>query len=364
VGLCASVVSLALKSSLLAWYRRNRRDLPWRRTADAYRIWVSEVMLQQTMVQAVVPYYQAFLERFPTVERLAAASEDGVLALWSGLGYYRRARNLHAGAKHLVRQGGQFPRTLEAALEVPGVGRYTAAAVLSIAYGVALPVVDGNGRRVFARLFALRGARGRSDRTFGVLAAQWLDPGSPGDWNQALMELGATVCTPRSPGCSHCPVRGHCRALAEGAVARLPERRPRRRPVKVAVAAAVIERGGRLLLVRRREGKLLGRMWEVPQTSLDGRGSPDLARELEERHGLRVAPGALLGQVQHAITYRRIQIEIRSARLLSGPPPDPARFRFVRRGELAGLPISSMTRKIVASTGAARGRTGDKRRLP
>lgn len=310
-------------------------------------------MLQQTVVKTVVPYYLAFLQRFPTLDRLAAANEDDVLALWSGLGYYRRARNLHAGAQHVVRHGGHFPRQLEAALQVPGVGRYTAAAVLSIAYGMALPVVDGNVRRVFSRLFALRGARWRSDRAFYAVAAKWLDPQSPADWNQALMELGATVCTPQDPDCSHCPVRGHCQARAQGAVERFPEKRPQRRPVTVAVAAAVIERNGRVLLVRRREGKLLGRMWEVPQTSLDGQAAPDLARELAERHGLRVNLGASLGRVRHAITYRRIRVEAVRARLLSAPPRDPARFRWVYRSQVETLPISSMTRKILASAGAA-----------
>ena len=276
------------------------------------------------------------------MDRLAAASEDDVLALWSGLGYYRRARNLHAGARHVVQHGGRFPPSLEAALQVPGVGRYTAAAVLSIAYDLALPVVDGNVRRVFSRLFALRGARWRSDRSFYALAEEWLDPRSPADWNQALMELGATVCTPQNPDCSHCPLRGHCQARAQGAVERFPEKRPQRRPVTVAVAAAVIERNGRVLLVRRREGRLLGRMWEVPQTSLDGQAAPDLAHELAERHGFRVALGASLGQVRHAITYRRIRIEAVSA-LLSAPPQDPARFRWVHGG--SRFP-SSMTRKI------------------
>ncbi len=353
-----------MKRALLAWYRRNRRDLPWRRTRDAYRVWVSEVMLQQTVVKAVVPYYLAFLQRFPTVDRLAAASEDDVLALWSGLGYYRRARNLHAGAQHVVRHGGHFPRSLEAALRVPGVGRYTAAAVLSIAYDMALPVVDGNVRRVFSRLFALRGARWHSDRSFYALAEEWLDPGSPGDWNQALMELGATVCTPQKPNCSRCPLRGHCQARARAEVERFPENRPQRRPVKVALAAAVIERNGRVLLVRRRPGKLLGRMWEVPQTSLDGQAAPDLARELAERHGLRVALGTALGQVRHAITHRRIRIDTVSARLLSEPPRDPAHFRWARRSELETLPISSMTRKILASAGAARAEArAAKRRL-
>jgi len=184
----------ALRRTLLAWYDRNRRELPWRRTQDPYRIWVSEVMLQQTTVKTVLPYYDAFLKRFPTVVALAEEPEDEVLAAWSGLGYYHRARNLHRGAQHLAeRHAGRFPRTLETALGVPGVGLYTASAVLSIAYGLPLPVVDGNVRRVLARLGALRGAKWRKDGPFYNRAQELLAAGSPGDWNQAVMELGGTA---------------------------------------------------------------------------------------------------------------------------------------------------------------------------
>ena len=205
----------ALRRTLLAWYDRNRRELPWRRTQDPYRIWVSEVMLQQTTVKTATPYYDAFLAAFPDLASLAGAAEEDVLARWSGLGYYHRARNLHRGARHVLdRHAGRFPRTLEAALAVPGVGLYTASAVLSIAYGVALPVVDGNVRRVLARLFALRGPEWRADAAFYNRADELLDREAPGDWNQALMELGATVCVPRRPACPACPLRAQCQARA------------------------------------------------------------------------------------------------------------------------------------------------------
>ena len=261
------------RKALLAWYRRNRRDLPWRRTDDPYRIWLSEVMLQQTTVKTATPYYEAFLERFPTLEALAAADEEDVLARWSGLGYYHRARNLRRAAQHVAeRHRGRFPKTLEAALAVPGVGLYTASAVLSIAYGTPLPVVDGNVRRVLARLFALRGPEWTKDAAFYNLADEVLDQEAPGDWNQAVMELGALVCVPRKPACPACPLRRSCQAFARGLVHELPEARARRAPQDVTVAAALVEKGGRLLLVRRAEGRLLGRMWEVPQTSLESRG--------------------------------------------------------------------------------------------
>jgi A/G-specific adenine glycosylase len=338
----------ALRRSLLRWYDRHRRELPWRGTSDAYRIWLSEVMLQQTTVRTATPYYEAFLRRFPTLQALAVEPEEEVLAAWSGLGYYHRARNLHRGAQHVAeRHGGRFPRTLEAALAVPGVGLYTASAVLSIAYGVPLPVVDGNVRRVLARLLALRGPEYRKDGPYYNRAEELLDRERPGDWNQALMELGATVCSPRDPGCRACPLRARCRAHALGITAELPEGRARRAPVAVRVAAALVEREGRVLLVRRPEGRLLGRMWEVPQTSLESRGLPDLARELEERHGLRVVPGGLAVRARHAITFRRITLEGYRARLKRPVPSDPERFLWARPDEVAALPVASSTRKLL-----------------
>jgi A/G-specific adenine glycosylase len=337
-----------LHRAIVGWYDRNRRDLPWRRTREPYRVWLSEVMLQQTTVKTVVPYFESFLARFPTLLDLACAKEEDVLAAWSGLGYYHRARNLHRGARHVVeRHDGRFPRTLESALAVPGVGLYTASAVLSIAYGLPLPLVDGNVRRVLARAFVLRGPEWRKDAPFYNLAEQILHRDRPGDWNQALMELGATVCTPRAPLCPACPVRASCRAFALGLVDELPEGRGRRASVDVTVAAALIEKQGKVLLVRRGEGRLLGRMWEVPQTSLESRGRKDLARELRERHGLEVAPGPLAVRARHAITFRRIRLEGYRARLRSLPPRDPDRFAWVRPDELGTLPVSSMTRKLV-----------------
>ena len=338
----------ALRRRLLEWYGRNRRDLPWRRTRDPYRVWVSAVMLQQTTVKAVVPYYERFLARFPTVAALAAAAEQDVLAAWSGLGYYHRARNLQRGARHVLdHHQGRFPGTLEAALAVPGVGLYTASAVLSIARDVPLPVVDGNVRRVLARVLALRGPEWRRDAAYYNRAEELLDRASPGDWNQAVMELGATVCLPRKPACPACPVRAQCRAFALGVQEELPEARARRAPVEVTVAAALVEKDGRVLLVRRAEGRLLGRMWEVPQTSLESQGLRDLARELKERHGLDLTPGPLVARGRHAITFRRIRLEAYRARLRREPPRDAERFLWATPAEIAALPVSSMTRKVL-----------------
>jgi A/G-specific adenine glycosylase len=337
-----------LHRPLLEWYRRNRRELPWRKGRDPYRIWVSEVMLQQTTVKAVVPYYEAFLARFPSLADLAGADEGAVLGQWSGLGYYHRARNLRRGAQHVAtHHAGRFPKTLEAALAIPGVGLYTASAILSIAHGLPLPVVDGNVRRVLARLFALQGPEWKKDGPYYNRAQDLLDGEHPGDWNQAVMELGATVCTPKRPACPACPLRSHCEARAQGIVERLPETRGRRASVDVTVAVAVIERDARLLLVRRSEGRLMGRLWEIPQTSLESRGYPDLVSELKSRHGLDVAPGSLVARARHAITFRRIRVEAFRSRLRGQAPLDADRYLWAGREELKALPTSSLTRKVL-----------------
>lgn len=343
----------SLQRRLLAWYRRNRRDLPWRRSRDPYRVWVSEVMLQQTTVKAVLPYYEAFLERFPTVEALAGASEEDVLACWSGLGYYHRARNLRRGARYVLdHHAGRFPRSLEAALAVPGVGLYTASAILSIAHGSPLPVVDGNVRRVLARFLGLRGARWRTDGPYYEKADELLDREAPGEWNQALMELGATVCTPRDAACPACPLRRDCQALDEGIVDQLPEGRRRRAPVDVTVAAAIVESAGKVLLVRRAEGRLLGRMWEIPQTSLESRGYADLVGELKEKNALEIEAEGLVARARHAITFRRIRVEAYRARLRRRPPADPDRYAWVPLEGAAALPMSSLTRKVLRALAA------------
>lgn len=339
----------ALRRSLLAWYRRHQRALPWRASRDPYRIWVSEVMLQQTTVAAVQPYYEAFLARFPDVRALATARVEDLLALWSGLGYYRRARHLHAAARAIVeRHAGRFPRELAQALALPGVGPYTARAVLSIAYGVAEPVVDGNVRRVLARLLLLRGRAWRDERAFHAPAAELLAKRSPGDWNQAVMELGATVCAPRAPACPACPWRRSCAARAQGLQEQLPERKPRSAPRDVAVAAALVERAGRVLLVRRDDQvAVLGGFWELPQAGFESQGAVDLAAELRQRLGLRVRPGARLASASHAITCRRIRAVVCSARLTGPLPRSTDRFRWASPSDLAELPLTTLTRKLL-----------------
>jgi A/G-specific adenine glycosylase len=306
--------SIAARGRLLAWYRTHRRDLPWRRTRDPYAIWVSEIMLQQTRVATAIPYYERFLARFPDVHALARARVDDVLALWSGLGYYRRARHLHAAARLLARAG--FPGTEGEWRALPGIGPYAAAAIASIAFGARAAAVDGNVVRVVSRLHALRDARG-----VRALAERWLSPRAPGDHNQAVMELGATVCTPRAPACPRCPLQSHC----AGKVAPLRYPAPRRRPpaVEERLSVALIARGGRLQLRRRPGHGLLAGMWELPPAR--PRGKP-------------------LAVVRHSVLDRR--------QVISVYPGRPRRAgRFFLPGELSGIPLAAGARKCVERLG-------------
>src|SRR5216683_5181469 len=279
------------RKELLGWFRQFQRDLPWRRTADPYRIWLSEIMLQQTRVAAVIPYYEKFLARFPDVQSLASAPQEEVLRLWSGLGYYSRARNLQKAAQQVVaKHGGQFPTRLENALALPGIGNYTAAAILSIAFGEKHAVLDGNVARVLARVNAIRGDLRQSQRWQGLQkkADELLEAKSPGDWNQAMMELGATLCTPRSPQCLLCPVAQFCQGRRLGLAESLPEKRKKRATVEVLLAIAVFadKKGETLLLPPPESTKekasvdhvptLVSRMWHFPTVSAAGEPRKDL----------------------------------------------------------------------------------------
>jgi A/G-specific adenine glycosylase len=300
-----------LRAELLAWFDRHRRDLPWRNTADPYAIWLSEVMLQQTQVATVIPYWRRFLERFPNVQALAAAQLPDVLALWRGLGYYSRARNLHRAAKEVAsKHGGRLPSTAEQLLELPGFGRYTAGAVASIAFGEAAPLVDGNVARVLSRLFVVEGAPGDRQREARLWQlAEELVPGErPGAWNQALMELGATVCRPEGPTCLLCPVRAHCGALRQGRVDDLPPPRQRAAPKRLALAVAVWERRGSFLLARREESGLFGGLWEMPCVPL--RASLRALSVAFARLGLRLTVGESLGVVRRTLTHRALELHL------------------------------------------------------
>ena len=345
---------VAFTQRLLAWFARHARDLPWRQERTPYRVWVAEVMLQQTRSETVVPYYERFLARFPTAHTLADASLQGVLKVWEGLGYYARARNLHAAARQLVTvHGGRLPDTFEGLLALPGVGRYIAGAVASIAFGRDVVAVDGNARRVLCRVFAIRKDVTRSSvqRELESLATDLLPPGQAGAFNEALMELGATVCTPRAPGCGRCPLRELCLAYAEGDPEVLPVRRPRRQVPHYEVAAAVTTRAdGRVLVAQRNADDMLGGLWEFPGGKReDGETLAEcLAREMREELGVAVEVGELLTVVRHAYTHFRITLHAFCCRLVAGRPRclDCAAFRWVNLAELDALPMSVADRKV------------------
>jgi A/G-specific adenine glycosylase len=300
----------ALHRRLLAWYRRSRRDLPWRPARgrpDPYRAWIAEVMLQQTRVEAAGPYYRRFLERFPDLESLAAAREDEVLALWAGLGYYARGRNLLAAARAARERHGGLPGSPEELLRLPGFGRYTAGAVASIAFGRPVPAVDGNAARVLARLFLLEGRpeERRVRERLWALAAELVPARRAGEWNQALMDLGATRCR-RIPECRRCPLASLCRARAAGRERRVPPPRRRAAPRELRVVCAAVVRGGEILLARRPSSGLLGGLWELPSAEVGEREPREaLRRALARVHRLEGRVGPELARVEPPDAARR-----------------------------------------------------------
>jgi A/G-specific adenine glycosylase len=351
---CAPRSLRKFQKMLLAWFRAHQRDLPWRRSRDPYRIWVAEVMLQQTRIAAVMPYYHRFLARFPTVQTLARAPETEVLKLWSGLGYYSRARNLYRAAKIIVAQHkGQFPRDLDSALELPGIGVYTAAAVLSIAYDVPLAVLDGNVARVLARVEANRRdlRAPKNWRTLTAAAQNLLASQAPGDWNQSLMELGEVVCTPQSPRCAECPVARHCRAYAEGLTDKIPAPRRKRARVHMMIAAAILRDPlGRTLLVQdpgAHDTVLFSRMWQFPAVEVMRHPKVELEAHLNKTLSLAKISLEALPAARHGVTFRNITLLpfLATVREL----PKLTRTRILALKNLSKLPISSATRKIAAA---------------
>ena len=304
-----------LRAALLCWYDANKRDLPWRHTRDPYAIWISEAMLQQTRVETVIPYWERFLARFPDVKQLADAPLDDVYAVWTGLGYYSRARNLQHAAQTVVNEhDGRLPETVAGLQSLKGIGRYMAGAIASIAFELEAPLVDGNVIRVFARLLDIR-----SDTTEKkVLDRMWqiaseLVPGErPGDFNQALMELGATVCTPRSPDCATCPLVRDCKGHQAGDVELLPIKKKKVKPVRMRAIAVLIERDGKILAVRRPETGLMAGLWELPGGTLEAGQKADQHAEriIAEAVGLRLGKVESVGQVQHLFTHRRLTLEV------------------------------------------------------
>ena len=340
----------ALRAALLKWFEKAARDLPWRRTRDPYAIWVSEVMLQQTRVDTVLRYYDRFLAKFPTTHALAGAAQDEVMAAWSGLGYYRRARLLHAGVKEVVAQyQGVVPREADARRALPGVGRYTAGAIGSIAFDAEEPIVDGNVARVLSRLHAIDTAP-EDKRTLSFLwsEAEALARGpAPGALNQALMELGATVCTKATPACASCPVQRYCDAYAQGRVAEIPRAKTRLTPKRWQLVGLVATAGKKVLLTRG-DGALFGGLWNLPM--LDGHGQAD-ARALSEQLGAELADTRPLGTVKHVLSHRAIELQLWSARVL--PKFETEARKLVALEALGTLGVSQLTRKALVLAGIA-----------
>jgi A/G-specific adenine glycosylase len=341
---------------LLTWYDREKRDLPWRRTPNAYRTLVSELMLQQTVVATVVPYFERFVARFPTAQALAAAREDEVLGLWSGLGYYNRARHLHRAARLVVdERDGKLPSKEDDLRQLPGVGAYTAAAVAAIAFSRRTLPVDGNVARVLARL---SGERRSIDRPAVRAGLRWqgqkLVPARrPGDFAQAMMELGALRCLPRQPRCPQCPVARFCRARAEGATGSIPLRTERPAKRRIHLACVAVERRGRLLLVRQPVGTLLAGTWVLPlQEMRAGEAPSQAARRVLARLGLRAEGSPRpVGNLRHVFTHRDAMVSV--FRVHARGRVDKSDARWVRVDELASLPLSTFGRKMIALAGAA-----------
>ena len=305
---------------LLEWFRARRRDVPGRNESDPYRIWVAEVMAQQTRISTVIPYYEAFLERFPDVEALATAPLDDVLKAWEGLGYYGRARNLHRAAGEVqARYGGRLPEDAAALRSLPGVGAYTAGAIASMAFGRPEPAVDGNVRRVLCRLHDIeKPTASRLDSLCRDLIAE--TPVAAGLLNQAMMDLGSSICTPRAPGCDECPLAAGCMALSNGTVAHRPARRSRRPLPHRDIAAALVWRGSRLLIARRPEEGLLGGLWEFPGGKVEPGETPAEAarREVREELGIDVEILGKTAAIEHAYSHFRITLHLFHARWTGG----------------------------------------------
>lgn len=346
----------AISARLLRWYQTHRRDLPWRRDGhDPYRVWVSEALLQQTQVATVIPYYERFLARFPTVQALAAASLDRVLKAWEGAGYYARARHLHRAAQEVVaRFGGKIPSEVQDLLSLPGIGRYTAGAIASIAYGRQAPILDGNVIRVLCRVFGIRTdpASTPTRKQLWGLAEKLVPARQPGAFNQALMDLGAMVCTPRKPACPECPLRDRCVARHLGIQEKLPARRARKTVPHYDIAVGVIYREGKILIAQRHARDLLGGLWEFPGGHQE-RGETlkqCVRREVKEELGIAVSVGKEIAVVEHGYSHFRITLHVFACRYLRGTPHaiGCAAWKWVALRDLRRYAFPAANRRVIA----------------
>lgn len=338
---------------VLDWYALHARDLPWRSRRDPYAVWIAEIMLQQTRVETVIPYYQRWMQRFPSLEVLAEADQQEVLQIWEGLGYYSRARNLHRAAQiAAARYGGNLPPNRRELESLPGIGRYTSAAIASIAFGADEPALDGNIRRVIARVFDLEIPASSPEGQARILSLlkDNLPSGRAGDFNQALMDLGALICVPRRPKCGLCPLEGMCRAHALGVEGQRPVAARRGSIPHHTVAAAVIRRGGLVLIARRPPEGLLGGMWEFPGGKVEPGEelAPALRREIHEELGVEICVDQELGVFRHAYTHYRVTLHAFYCTLLKGEPRalEASELRWIAPAELADFPMGKIDRQI------------------
>ena len=344
----------SLRGRLLRWFARHARNLPWRRTRDPYAVWLSEIMLQQTQVATVEGYFERFLARFPDIRTLAEADEQEVLRLWEGLGYYRRARQLHRAAQIVVAEhGGQFPQTMEAVRNLPGIGRYTAGAVLSIAFDVRAPILEANTQRLFCRLL---GYQGRPDSTEGQrllwqFAEMLLPRKDVGQLNQALMELGSEICTPRAPACPECPAATLCEAQRRGLQASIPVPKSRSAATELREAAVLLKHKDRVLLVRCPEGGRWAGLWDFPRVGLTSETPDRQAAELTDKvyhlTGSRIEIDRHLHTLRHGVTRYRITLDCYAAHCRTpGRPPAGTEVQWLRPAELADYPLNATGRKL------------------
>ncbi len=340
---------------LLKWYEQNARELPWRSEQSPYRTWVSEVMLQQTQVDTMLPYYEKWMVRFPDIVSLANASEQEVLSAWEGLGYYSRARNLLRAARIIMDEmDGQLPQTPQDLQELPGIGPYTAAAIASIVFEVDAAAVDGNIRRVLARVFDVQEPAGsrEGEKVFWSIANENLPPCQASSYNQALMDLGSVICTPKDPKCDDCPVATYCLAKALNLQSERPVKQPRKKPPHLIVTAAVIQRDGKVLLAQRPTKSLLGGMWEFPGGTLE-KGDADLEaclkREIMEELGVTIHVGAPFGKYKHAYTHFKITLHAFLCDMADDEQPQNLvsdRLEWVRFQDLSTYPMGKVDRQI------------------
>jgi A/G-specific adenine glycosylase len=338
-----------LSSRLLAWYHTNKRTLPWRGHPSAYAVWVSEIMLQQTRVEAVIPYFERWMRLFPTVQELANASEHDVLNAWEGLGYYSRARNLHNAAKIVADlYEGEMPRDLDQLRKLPGIGRYTLGAIASIAFGMDVAALDGNIKRVYARIFDLEVAvdSPAGEKILWELAEKNLPKGHAGDYNQALMDLGATICIPKNPRCLICPVMKLCKARQNGTQNQRPVKTPKKEVPHYVHAAGVIVQRGRVLLAQRPSEGLLGGMWEFPNGRVDGDPAAELPKALKAGYELRVKSRRQesISVVEHGYSHFSVTVHVFPCELISSPKE--TNLKWVSLNKLDAYPMGKIDRQI------------------